>query len=225
MAALEFYRQRFAESGWEVFTYAVEDARARGQNRVAEAHALGALLQKNAGNFSALLREVPDSRAAFDALARMIEERVASAPKHEGEGVALAPEVVELFKRASRLVRSQGRQKIEATDIYLLMLTDQKSLLIGLLRGLVSGPESKTKLVGEILAAVEVAGGHSRWRRFDYLAGETVRIKSGPFASFTGKVSDVDREGATLNVSVQIFGREQPVLLRFLDVEKVAPNE
>lgn len=50
---------------------------------------------------------------------------------------------------------------------------------------------------------------------------ELVRIKSGPFAAFTGKIQVVDEDNSTLTVRVFIMGREQPVELRFLDVEKV----
>ncbi|MGA9996835.1 MAG: hypothetical protein WBP93_15560 [Pyrinomonadaceae bacterium] len=38
MSGLEFYRERFAESGWKIFERAVEDARRRGQNRVEVEH-------------------------------------------------------------------------------------------------------------------------------------------------------------------------------------------
>jgi transcriptional antiterminator NusG len=57
--------------------------------------------------------------------------------------------------------------------------------------------------------------------KFSYAQGETVRIKSGPFASFTGKVEEVNDDKATLKVTVTIFGRSTPVELSFLDVEKV----
>jgi transcription termination/antitermination protein NusG len=61
--------------------------------------------------------------------------------------------------------------------------------------------------------------------KFTYETGETVRIKQGPFASFTGKVEDVNRDKSTLKVVVTIFGRSTPVELDFLDVEKVTFTE
>lgn len=61
--------------------------------------------------------------------------------------------------------------------------------------------------------------------KFTYESGETVRIKQGPFASFTGKVEDVNRDKSTLKVVVTIFGRSTPVELDFLDVEKVTFTE
>ena len=57
--------------------------------------------------------------------------------------------------------------------------------------------------------------------RFTFTLGETVRIKSGPFASFTGRVEGINQAKSLLKVTVMIFGRTRPIKLRFLDVEKV----
>ena len=58
--------------------------------------------------------------------------------------------------------------------------------------------------------------------RFTFRLGDTVRIKSGPFASFTGKVEGINQAKSLLKVMVNIFGRAKPVKLGFLDVEKVS---
>ena len=49
---------------------------------------------------------------------------------------------------------------------------------------------------------------------------DSVRIVDGPFASFSGKVDEVNTERGTLRVMVTIFGRATPVELEFLQVEK-----
>ena len=59
--------------------------------------------------------------------------------------------------------------------------------------------------------------------RFTFSLGETVRIKSGPFQSFTGKVEGINQAKSLLKINVNIFGRAQPVKLTFLDVEKISP--
>jgi transcription termination/antitermination protein NusG len=58
--------------------------------------------------------------------------------------------------------------------------------------------------------------------RFTFKLGDTVRVKFGPFASFTGKVEGINQAKSLLKVMVNIFGRAKPVKLRFLDVEKVS---
>ena len=74
--------------------------------------------------------------------------------------------------------------------------------------------------VDQIVHNIEVATEKPK-PKFTYEIGEVVRIKSGPFASFTGKVEEVNEEKTTLKVTVTIFGRSTPVELNFLDVEKV----
>ena len=61
--------------------------------------------------------------------------------------------------------------------------------------------------------------------RFSYSIGEVVRIKVGAFQSFTGRIEEVDEERATLRVMVKIFGRTEPIELRFVDVEKILFTE
>jgi len=50
--------------------------------------------------------------------------------------------------------------------------------------------------------------------------GERVRIIDGPFNDFRGTVHEIDMERAKVRVMVNFFGRETPVELDFLQVEK-----
>ena len=50
--------------------------------------------------------------------------------------------------------------------------------------------------------------------------GQPVRITDGPFADFLGTVDEVDQDKGKLRVLVSFFGRETPVELDFLQVEK-----
>jgi transcription termination/antitermination protein NusG len=51
--------------------------------------------------------------------------------------------------------------------------------------------------------------------------GEVVRIREGAFASFTGIVREVDGVNLLLKVAVKIFGRVEPIELKYSDVEKI----
>ncbi len=53
-----------------------------------------------------------------------------------------------------------------------------------------------------------------------YKPGERVRIVDGPFNDFRGSVSEIDMERSKIRVMVNFFGRETPVELDFLQVEK-----
>jgi len=51
--------------------------------------------------------------------------------------------------------------------------------------------------------------------------GDAVKITDGPFKDFDGKISEVDRAKGKIKVLVNIFGRETPVELDFLQVKKI----
>jgi len=51
--------------------------------------------------------------------------------------------------------------------------------------------------------------------------GDTVRIKTGAFAAFTGKIEGINQSKRLLKVRVEIFGRTTPLKLGYSDVEVV----
>jgi transcriptional antiterminator NusG len=54
--------------------------------------------------------------------------------------------------------------------------------------------------------------------RLEYEVNETVRVKEGPFADFSGQISEINEDQLKLKVLVNIFGRETPVELEFSQV-------
>jgi transcriptional antiterminator NusG len=56
--------------------------------------------------------------------------------------------------------------------------------------------------------------------RVTYQKGNRVKIVDGPFAEFMGTIDEVNTEKNKLRVLVSMFGRETPVELDFLQVEK-----
>jgi transcriptional antiterminator NusG len=57
--------------------------------------------------------------------------------------------------------------------------------------------------------------------RLEFEENESVRVTSGPFANFTGSISEINVDQSKLKVLVNIFGRETPVELGFDQVAKL----
>lgn len=57
--------------------------------------------------------------------------------------------------------------------------------------------------------------------KIDVSVGESIKIIDGPFKDFDGKVSSIDEEKGKIKVLVNMFGRETPVELDFLQIKKL----
>jgi transcriptional antiterminator NusG len=58
-------------------------------------------------------------------------------------------------------------------------------------------------------------------QRLVFRLGDVVRIKSGPFAKFMGKVEGINQSKYLLKVKLEIFGRATPVKMSFSEAEQV----
>ena len=56
----------------------------------------------------------------------------------------------------------------------------------------------------------------------DVEEGDMVRVISGPFESFIGTVEEINMEKQTLKAKISMFGRETPVELEFMQIEKLS---
>ena len=57
--------------------------------------------------------------------------------------------------------------------------------------------------------------------KIDLEVGDSVKVTDGPFKDFDGRVSEVDEEKGKIKVLVSMFGRETPVELDFLQINKI----
>jgi transcription termination/antitermination protein NusG len=57
--------------------------------------------------------------------------------------------------------------------------------------------------------------------RLEYDLNETVRVKEGPFADFSGEIVEINEDQLKVKVLVNIFGRETPVELEFSQIAKL----
>jgi transcriptional antiterminator NusG len=84
-----------------------------------------------------------------------------------------------------------------------------------------SGSKPTPLLPEEVIGLLKRMGVDERRVDIDFELGETVRVKEGPFANFTGSVEEMDKDKAKLKVLVNMFGRETPVELDFTQIEKL----
>ncbi len=84
-------------------------------------------------------------------------------------------------------------------------------------------PLSRREVEG--ILQVKVEGGEAPAKRsrprLEHEVGETVRVKEGPFADFSGQIAEINEDQLKLKVLVNIFGRETPVELEFSQVSKL----
>ena len=57
--------------------------------------------------------------------------------------------------------------------------------------------------------------------KIEFKLGDTVKIKAGPFRDFNGRVSEIDEKRGRVKVLVDMFGRETPLELSYLEVQKI----
>jgi ATP-dependent Clp protease ATP-binding subunit ClpC len=143
MTDLDAYKDKFSESGRRVLEQAMSESRNRDQNYVSIEHVLFALVNEETELFTSMMRDL-----SIDALTVkvLIEKRLEHSRAHVGKGFRIAPETTELFKRSMDRSRSQGRRIIDASDIFYVLSTDEKSILNDILQNLGVGFEETAEL-------------------------------------------------------------------------------
>jgi transcription antitermination factor NusG len=218
MSELESYVRKFTERGWRVFDHAVREARRRDQNYVSVEHIIEALAFEEADLFNALMRDLAADPREVRAL---MEKHLENCPRREGPAVHVAPETIELLKRAYRRARFNQRPRITAADLFIALAQDERNSFYELLKDSQVDFEASVRTVYDLELVMESVRLHISRSSYSFSPDDRVRIKAGPFASFTGRVEAVDKKTATLKVLVVVFGRPVALALNFRDVEKV----
>jgi transcription termination/antitermination protein NusG len=88
--------------------------------------------------------------------------------------------------------------------------------------GFIGTGTTPTPIADEEIAALQKRMGVNEPEfTVDVEKGSPVTITDGPFKNFEGKVADIDAERGKIKVLVNMFGRETPVELDFLQVKKI----
>ena len=161
------------------------------------------------------------------AVERNLRERIDRAGMQDKFGRILVPteEVVELKNGK----KSVSQRRFFPGYVLVEMLMDDESWHLvkhtSKVTGFVGGAKNRPapiseaevmKIVNQMQEGVEKPKPKVEW-----VVGELVRVKDGPFTDFNGSVEDVNYDKSKVRVSVTIFGRSTPVELDFAQVEKV----
>ena len=160
------------------------------------------------------------------AVERNIREQINRAGMQDMFGEILVPteEVVEI-KNGQK--RTSERRFYPGYVLVQMVMNDDTWHLVkhtNKVTGFVGGAKNRPAPISEeevakILGQME-EGTEKPLHKVEFVVGEYVRVKDGPFTDFNGTVEEVNYEKNKVRVSVTIFGRATPVELEFSQVEK-----
>lgn len=160
------------------------------------------------------------------AVERNIQERIARAGMDGNFGRILVPteEVVEI-KNGQR--KTTERRLFPGYVFVEMAMNDDTWHLVkhtSKVTGFVGGAKNRPAPISEeevqkIVNQMQEGTDKPR-HKIEFMVGELIRVKEGPFTDFNGSVEEVNYDKSRLRVSVMIFGRSTPVELEFGQVEK-----
>jgi len=137
---------KFSETGQKVVRRAIEVSKSRDHNFLSVVHLFTALGEIEGALFSETMQAVgidPHS------VTRLLEQELAKSPIHVGRKMAIPEPTRDLFNRALRRARSQGRQTIESYDLFATLFTDQGGVPAEILRRLGVDPGEATETISQ----------------------------------------------------------------------------
>src|SRR5262247_2859546 len=137
---------KFSETGQKVVRRAIEVSRSRDHNFLSVVHVFTALGDVESALFVETMQAVgidPHS------VTRLLEQELAKSPIHVGRKMAIPEPTRDLFNRALRRARSQGRQTIESYDLFATLFTDQNGVPAEILRRLGVDPADATETISQ----------------------------------------------------------------------------
>jgi ATP-dependent Clp protease ATP-binding subunit ClpC len=137
---------KFSETGQKVVRRAIEVSKSRDHNFLSVIHLFTALGEIESALFSETMQAVgidPHS------VTRLLDQELAKSPIHVGRKMAIPEPTRDLFNRALRRARSQGRQTIESYDLFATLFTDQNGVPAEILRRLGVDPGEATETISQ----------------------------------------------------------------------------
>ncbi len=160
------------------------------------------------------------------------ENKVAETLKQRATTLNLTDKIVKvLIPTREKIQIRKGQRKTITEKVfpgYMLVnmiMDDDAWLAVRTTQGVTGfvGASSKPSPIPdfEVEAITKYAQQATPQYKAEYTEGEAVKITDGPFNEFLGTVQKIDENKAQVTVLINIFGRETPVELDFLQVEKI----
>src|SRR3989344_5295710 len=160
------------------------------------------------------------------------ENKVAAALRQRIEAEHLENSIIDILVPTQNKIEIKSGRKTEVKEkifpgyiLVKMVLDDTSWLAVRTIPGVTSfvGMGNKPTVISDKEVATIIKYSQIEQPTFKqvFSADDTVRIADGPFAEMIGKVDSVDAEGGKVRVLVSIFGRETPVELDFLQVQKI----
>lgn len=159
-----------------------------------------------------------------DAVARALQQRI--------ESLGMEDKIFQVFvPKEKRIQVRGGKRRIVEERIYPgyvlveMIVTDDSWYIVRntpRVTGFVGAGTTPTPISKEeVDALIQRVGVDEPEYKVDAKVGEAVQIVDGPFKDFDGKIAEVDEVRGKIKVLVNMFGRDTPVELDFLQVKKL----
>ena len=160
------------------------------------------------------------------------ENKVAKSIKQRVQSLGFENRIFDIIVPTRNTIKvSQGKKETVKEKIfpgYVLVkmaLDDESWLLIRTTQGVTAfiGAGNKPTPISEkeVEAIMKFMNEEEPLYKTSFTIGEAVKIVDGPFSDFLGTIDNIDEAKGKLKVLVSIFGRETPVELDFLQVNKL----
>lgn len=160
------------------------------------------------------------------------ENKVAKSIKQRVQSLGFENRIFDIIVPTRNTIKvSQGKKETVKEKIFpgyvivKMVLDDESWLLIRTTQGVTAfiGAGNKPTPISEkeVEAIMKFMNEEEPLYKTSFSIGEAVKIVDGPFSDFLGTIDNIDEAKGKLKVLVSIFGRETPVELDFLQVNKL----